>query len=192
MWLESEPLTPPRSLLITVSSSSSNPPTKPTASKFKTSSFISTDCDWNTLIQKYTAWKLMNPGENKTSQRFGRKVPFSTCRTSICCNTQPEHYITVEPVPPLKGFINIRNCKVKESWHPPLPSTSARLTETPSKCIFCLVLLLHSYVHVKWLLFKFENRLFFFPPSHLSSTLIIPSVRFFIIRFYCHHLSPRK
>lgn len=25
------------------------------------------------------------------------------------------------PQPPLKGFINIRNCKVKESWHSPQP-----------------------------------------------------------------------
>lgn len=90
----------------------------------------------------------MNPGENKTSQRFGRKVTFRPAVPQFAVIHNPEHYITVEPVPPLKGFINIRNCKVKESWHPPLPSTSARLTETPSKCIF-FVLLLHSYVYVK-------------------------------------------
>lgn len=110
-----------------------------------------------------------------------------------------EHYITVKPPPPLKAFINIRNCKLKESWQSfgprtPQSSTPAIIDvtllsqKTPATAVYCAFLNERSSVCEVTLFL-----LVFIPQSHLNCfidrTYFFCARVFPIIRFYCLHPS---
>lgn len=108
----------------------------------------------------YGNWLILE--RNKISQRLRRKGPFRPAMPPFAEIYDPEHYITVKPPPPLKDFINIRNCKVKESWqsfglHTARSSTSAIINvkllslTTPVIVLYCVLWndKWHGYLYVK-------------------------------------------
>lgn len=81
----------------------------------------------------------MNPRANKTSQRFRRKEPFRPAISPFVVIYDPEHYITVKPPPPPKGFINIRNCEGVLAHTSVLKPCNTKCITTVNENPFCVL-----------------------------------------------------